>query len=60
MKVEEEFARFMARYGRSYEDIEEYAMRLLIFKSNLEAIGASETNLAITQFADRSKDEFRL
>lgn len=62
--VDSMFARFMARYGKSYSTKEEYNLRKALFEKQLEVIalsnarnGASYT-VGLNQFSDLTDQEF--
>ncbi|KAL9252652.1 Thiol protease aleurain-like-like protein [Drosera capensis] len=58
------FARFLHRYGKRYETVEEMRLRFAVFKENLRLIRSSNRNgmpytLALNDFADMSWEEFQ-
>ncbi|KAF5445364.1 hypothetical protein F2P56_034415 [Juglans regia] len=61
----ERHEQWMARYGRSYEDITEKEMRFQIFKRNVEyiesfnSVGNRPYKLSVNLFADQSNEEFQ-
>jgi C1A family cysteine protease len=56
---------FVSKYGKKYNNDEEFLSRFQIFKSNLKIIAeknakyAPKTTYAVNKFADLSKEEFR-
>lgn len=64
--MEEKHAQWMTQYGRTYKDESEKAMRLQIFKENMEyvesinnAAGNRSYKLGANEFTDLTNDEFR-
>jgi hypothetical protein len=60
-----EFMKYVAKFGKSYENTEEFAMRSEIFKNNLGAIvmhnsmDAGQTyQLGLNQFSDWTQEEY--
>lgn len=57
-----EFIGFVSEYGKSYNTVEEFEMRSLVFKKNLHAIKAykSETStVGVNQFTDLTVQEYK-
>jgi len=62
LNVEESFDAFLSAHGKSY-DVEEYAVRLEIFKNHVAEVetlnkASADASFGITQFADMTDDEF--
>ena len=62
-KLSNEFEEFLAKFGKSYDTIQEYEMRFKFFRDNLKTIAElmqsnSGATYGINQFADLSFDEF--
>jgi len=67
-KVADAFGRFMEKYSKSYDTIEEYAKRLAIFAENIDRVNkmnadhiliGGEAVFGVTPFSDLSPVEFK-
>ena len=57
-----QFEKFIKKYNKKYDSVQEYLARYQIFKNNLEEISKPTNDLyetGINQFADMTKNEFR-
>lgn len=60
-----QYLKFMAKYGRSYETKEEFALRSSLFRKALQAITESNSRndvdyrLAVNKFADWTPEEYK-
>jgi len=66
--VTDAFGKFMAKYDRTYDTVEEYAKRLSIFADNMERVNkmnaehiliSGEAVFGVTPFSDLSPKEFK-
>ena len=63
LQYEDQFEEFLAKYGKSYDTIQEYQLRFSYFKKNLKTIAELVKNTAtarygINEYSDLDFDEF--
>jgi len=67
-QVTDAFGKFMSKYNKKYDSVEEYAKRLVIFSDNMEQVAKmnaehvlinGEAVFGVTKFSDLSAEEFK-